>query len=222
MSKGIKNHVYRGKNSPSTRSGLQLKRVQQVGESYCGPAVLEILLSHLHINASQVKLAKAVQAEKFIDERGTRVDELSEAITRLYPQVQLWYKTHAKAGEIEFLAQQMNFPVGVEWQGLFYNSVEEEAEDAEEKLRDGGFGHYSVVKHIDRESDAITLADPYGDFCYTDRVFSLEWFESRWWDVNQVMMNSYPKYIRDDQMMFILTRKGAYFPKLIGMKSFGK
>jgi hypothetical protein len=74
-----------------------------------------------------------------------------------------------------------------------------------------------MVADVEIADDLIVLRDPYREFSRQDRFFSLKWFVSRWWDENENTINSYPLMIRDDHMIFIITPKGAYFPKSLGM-----
>jgi hypothetical protein len=206
-----------GSAVPLSTGQSQLGRVQQITDSHCGPAVLEILLKHLNIHASQAQLAAAVGADDFIEERGMRVDELATSIKKVFPEVQFWYKDQTTNEELETILQTFQSPVGVEWQGLFYSTPEEEEEDIEDDDEMPDFGHYSVVKSIDIENDTITLIDPFRDFADQDRIFSLEWFESRWWDANLRKVDGYMQKVRDERMIFVLTRKGTYFPKMMEM-----
>jgi hypothetical protein len=195
----------------------QVSHIKQITDSHCGPAVLEILLNHLNIKATQSELAAAVGADDYIDELGMSIDELATSIKKVFPQVQFWYKENTTNQELETILHTFQSPVGVEWQGLFYSTPEEEEDDIEDEDEPPDFGHYSVVKDIDIENDLITLVDPYRDFADRDRMFSLEWFESRWWDTNTEIVSGYKEVNRDERMMFVLTLKGTYFPKMMEM-----
>lgn len=194
----------------------QLKRVRQISESHCGPAVLQMLLSHLGINVSQEELTRVINAESFIHDRGLRVDELARATSIVAPNTQFWYKDHSLTDDLVTLVRDFQWPTGVEWQNLFYNTVEEEYEDTEGEQYD--FGHYSVVVAIHPEENLIVHADPYPEFAGQNRYFSLDWFESRWWDVNPVTLFGKTEEVLDERMMFVITQKGTFFPKALGMK----
>lgn len=198
----------------------RIRRARQISESHCGPAVIEMLLSHLDIQVTQQQLSDAINAHEFIEDRGTRPEELAAAVAIVAPQAQFWYKEHTTVEELEMLVHQFHFPVGVEWQNLFYESIEEELEDTEGTPHLYDFGHYSIVRYIDVENDEIIMMDPYMEFSERDRYFSLQWFLTRWWDYNQIKDpvggRIYSK--KDDRLSFILTLKGTPFPKVIGMR----
>lgn len=196
-----------------------LKRVQQMSEAHCGPAVLEMLLSFLNIQVPQSQLSAAIEADAFIQDRGLRVDELATIIKQIRPDLQFWYKNRATVDDLATIVHEYHYPVGVEWQGLFYDTPEDEYEDTGGETWD--FGHYSIVRSIDPENDLIVLRDPYGKYAHQDRFFSLKWFESRWWDENEVLIQSYPTTLRDERMMFVVTHKGTPFPKWLDMKTNG-
>jgi hypothetical protein len=182
--------------------------------------VLEMLLSHLEIVTSQTKLTAAIKAEEYIDDRGTTPKELAQACAKITTKAQFWYKEHTTIEDLDALINQYKYPVGVEWQNLFYDSVEEEFEDTDGQPFNYDFGHYSVVSQIDTENDEIVMIDPYFEFEDTYRYFSLSWFETRWWDRNKVQDpdTHHIKRIRDERVSFIITIKGTPFPKILGYK----
>ena len=100
----------------------------------------------------------------------------------------------------------------MEWQGFFEDR--EEDEDWEE----GDYGHYSIVTRIDRRSGLITLRDPYPDFWREDRVFRLEWFIRRWWDVNEVPVpeTGVLRLVEDRHMLFVITGERTALPGFAG------
>lgn len=185
-----------------------------MSEAHCGPAVLEMLLSFLQVHISQESLARTIHAEDFIADRGLRIDELARIISLARPDMQFWYKDHASVQDLAALIHTFHYPVGVEWQGLFYDSPEEEAEEGEEE---GDYGHYSVVVDINVADDIIVIRDPYREFSRHDRFLSLQWFLGRWWDENEMEIHHYTRVVRDEQMMYIITPKGTFFPKSLGM-----
>ena len=193
----------------------QFQRTRQISESHCGPAVLQMLLLNLGVNVTQEHLTSVLQAENFIHDRGLRIDELARAVTLVAPDAQFWFKEHSETNDLVTLVQDFQWPTGVEWQSLFYESIEEEYEDTEGEAYD--FGHYSVVVDIRPEENLIVHADPYPEFAFKNRFFSLDWFESRWWDKNEVIRFGHKESVLDERMMFVITQKGAYFPKALGM-----
>ncbi len=195
-------------------------RVKQIDDVHCGPATIQMLLTHLDITVSQPDIDNAINARDFIDERGTRPDELGRAVSIVAPQAQLWCKEHTTVEELEALVQLYKYPVGVEWQNLFYESIEEEYQDTDGHPEQYDFGHYSIVSHIDVEADEVVMVDPYHEFNDEYRYFSLRWFRSRWWDVNPIK-DPHTGHIfakRDEKLSFIITLKGTPFPKLMGMR----
>jgi len=190
-----------------------LPRACQISEYHCGPAVLQMLLGQWGGAANQERLTDLAQVATTIKKHGTRVDQLARAVAWLREDVMLWYKDRATTDDLIALVCKYHCPAGVEWQGLFEDS--EEDEDFEE----GDYGHYSIVTDIDQERGLITLRDPYPDFCHKDRVFKLDWFVKRWWDVNPVPLPGSRRYrrIKDRNMLFVVTGKHARFPALLGM-----
>lgn len=197
----------------------RLRRIKQIDEVHCGPAVLQMLLAHIGIEKTQDEITRAAKAEQTIEELGTRPDQLAQAVQILAPQAQLWVKEYTTAEELEALVKQFQYPVGVEWQNLFYDSIEEESDDTDGKPQNYDFGHYSIVSHVDVEADEVVMIDPYFLFRDDYRYFSLQWFLSRWWDVNQIKdAHGHYQYKRDERLCFLVTLKGMPFPKLFGMR----
>ena len=54
------------------------------------------------------------------------------------------------------------------------------------KPQDGDYGHYSLVTMADSKNRKLVIVDPYKDFRSQDRIFTFEFFMSRWWDTNDV------------------------------------
>ena len=189
-----------------------MRRVSQITDSHCGPAVIEMLLSNVGINATQAEIALAAGVQDVIEMHGTRVDQLALAVRRLAPQMQFWYKEHSTLADLEALVMQHRFPVGVEWQGVF--------EDEGEADPEPDYGHYSVVALIDPEAQALIMVDPYHDYVLQDRAFALDEFNERWWDNNLVPNPATGKeeLVEDYHMMFIVTPQASTFPESLAMK----
>src|SRR5258707_125282 len=151
---------------------FQMERAQQITDSHCGPAVIQMLISNIGVKATQEQIARAGGAEDFIEMHGMRVDQLAEAVKALAPQARLWFKDHSTLDELKTLVMEYKFPVGVEWQGLF----EEEGEDDPEP----DYGHYSVITYVDPQQDKVIIVDPYKNYYVEDRVFPLDEFDKRW------------------------------------------
>ena len=107
-------------------------------------------------------------------------------------------------------------PVVINWQGLFYDTVEEE----DQFNPDGEHGHYSLVVDIDIENDSITTSDPFPEYNAKPRVFSLRWFLTRWWDVDHMHDPKVGvlKSFHTTHFLFIVAPKSATFPKKLGMQ----
>ena len=198
---------------PSPASPARLPRVCQISEYHCGPAVLQMLLAYHGVSANQERLTELAQVQATISVHGARVDQLARAVERLREGVCLWRKNQASVDDLVTVVRDHHCPAGVEWQGFF----EEREED--EDFAVGDYGHYSVVTHVDVEQDRITLRDPYPDFCGEDRVFSLEWFVRRWWDVNLTPAppsgTLHP--VEDRHMLFVIAGEHTRFPASLGM-----
>src|SRR5919198_1545694 len=132
----------------------RLRRIEQIPENHCGPAVLQMLLENIGINAAQEEITEAAGATHTIEIHGTRVDQLAKAVQQLAPIAKLWFKEKATEADLEYVLDICKFPVGVEWQGLF-DDMDDEDDD---------YGHYSIIAHIDKVKDEIIVVDPYKDF----------------------------------------------------------
>ena len=108
---------------------MQIHQVIQISESHCGPAVIEMLLDAIGVKWTQAEITRAAGVEDTIEEDGTRIDQLARAVGQLAPQAQFWYKYYSSLSDIQYLLSR-GYGVGVEWQGLFYDSEEEEAAEA--------------------------------------------------------------------------------------------
>lgn len=198
------------KNKPAIP--LYLKRVSQISDSHCGPAVLQMLLNNLGIEVSQEDITRAAGAEKTINKNGTRIDQLAKAVEKIASQAKFLYKDNGSLDNIRTLLQNYGLPVGVEWQGIF------EEEDDE----DGDYGHYSVVTNIDSSRQALVIVDPYKDYAFQDRIVSIRKFINRWWDENEILnpLTKIKKTIRDNRILFVVTYKDNLLPHELGMKDY--
>lgn len=186
----------------------------QISESHCGPAVLQMLLDAIGVTASQTDITRAAGAEQTIDKHGTRGDQLALACSRVAPQTQFWYKYHASLDDIRYLLNR-GYIVGVEWQGLFFDTEDEE-EDGED------YGHYSVISHLDEDRQAFIIVDPYRDFSNQSRIFSVASFLRRWWDTNEIYdpQTGRRKIVEDVRLLFFVTPLGEFFPPERSFKPF--
>src|SRR5512143_2360526 len=167
------------KSNPRRPIDFHLDRFTQISESHCGPAVIQMLLNYLGVEVSQQAVAEAGGASDLIELQGMRVDQLGRAVQRLAPQTSFWYKDHSTLEELVRIVTDYRYLVGIEWQGVFEDTLEEETQE-------GDYGHYSVVCMVDSINRKLVIVDPYKDFRAQDRMFSFEFFMTRWWDTNEV------------------------------------
>jgi hypothetical protein len=181
----------------------KMKRAKQVTSSHCGPAVVEALFSFLGVSVSQASIVKSIRADKKIKRVGLNVDDLALSVKKLGKgKFTFWKKAGSTITNLSVLVNKYQYPVGVEWQGVFY------------EYADGDNGHYCVVTRVNKEGGYLRLADPFYKFVGVDRKFTLKDFEKRWWDVNVIGK----KTVKDKKMMFIITPKGTTWPRKLGMK----
>jgi hypothetical protein len=198
--------------SSDPKTYFQMKRIAQITDSHCGPAVIQMLLSNVDVSATQEDIALAAGVNDVIEMHGTRVDQLANAVKTLAPDMQFWYKDHATLDDVKTLVGQYGYPVGVEWQGVFEDEGEEDPEP--------DYGHYSVITYVDPEKAVLVIVDPYRDYVEQDRVFALKEFDERWFDFNMVpnAKTGKERLVKDDHMLFIVTPKAALFPAEMGLK----
>ena len=126
-----------------------LKRIKQITGDHCGPAVLASLFSFVGRRLSQTAVVRSLRLKKKIKSHGVNVKGLAKA-TSIFGKGEavFWQKMEAKINDLNVLVNKYHQPVGVEWQGVFY---EDEDEDS---------GHYSIVTEIDTKKGFLKLADP--------------------------------------------------------------
>lgn len=180
-----------------------MKRTRQITISHCGPAVLESLFSFVGLRISQTGIVKSIRAQKKIRKLGLNMKDLAKSAKFTGKgEFLFWAKYGAKISDIETIIGKYKFPVGVEWQGVFY---EDEDEDN---------GHYSIITKIDKKSGYLRIADPYKKYAGVDRRFKIKNFKKRWWDTNIIR----DKEVMDKKVIFVITPKGETWPKKLGMK----
>lgn len=191
-----------------------LKRVAQLNNFYCGPAVLEMLLSFLGVSVSQEEAVRSAGVSQKIKKHGVTIEELSLAAGRLTADYQFWFKKYSTLAELSKIVNVFKYPVGVEWQGIFEDSQEDGLD-----IDDDDPGHYSVVTAISTHDNLIEIADPYPRYAGKDRQLSVLQFERRWWDINEVIDPRTKKHkeIDDYHAMFVITLQEVTFPKQLGM-----
>lgn len=194
------------------RKFSRLRWIQQITENHCGPAVIQMLLENIGVNASQEAITEAAGATLTIESQGTRVDQLAKAVHVLAPHARLWHKEKASFEDLEYVLQEKKFPVGVEWQGLFGDEDDDDEDN----------GHYSVLAHIDKGKDELIIIDPYKDFVDQNRIIKISLFEKRWWDFNEVKdLETGEKISRkDEQLFFVVVPLDVSFPETLQMQSY--
>lgn len=175
---------------------------------------MQMLLSNLGITASQKRIARAAGVEKTIKNRGIRIDQMQLALDRLKANAVLWYKTPGTIDDI-YKLNNLNYPVGVEWQGMFYEKEEEE--------EPGDYGHYAIISRVDNQKGELIIIDPYREFSKQDRIMAIDKFKNRWWDENEVKekQTKKKKIVKDEQLLFVVTSKEDKKPEELGLKRAG-
>lgn len=184
-----------------------LKRVKQITSSHCGPATLVSLFSFLGVRTSQARIVRSLRAENKIKDTGLVIKDLARA-TRIVGKGEFtfWKKENATVGDLDKIINKYKFPVGVEWQGVFYEDEE------------GDNGHYCIITEVNKAKGFLKLADPYKRFAGLDRKFKISDFEKRWWDSNEVAIpySKIKKLEYDRKLMFLITSRKETFPRSLG------
>ncbi len=186
-----------------------LKRVKQITIYHCGPAVVQALYSFLGVRVSQRSLVRSLRVQKKIKSYGMRVAELARAANIAGSgDYSFWRKNNAKVSDLDMAINKFKYPVGVEWQGVFY---EHEDEDS---------GHYGIITRLDKKSGNLRLSDPFYAFAGVDRRFGIKEFVGRWWDENEISVagTTRKRKIVDNRVMFLITPWADSWPKKLGMK----
>lgn len=179
-----------------------MKRVRQITVYHCGPAVLVELFSYLGIRLSQTGVVRSLRAQRRIKKYGLNIHDLARATSALGKRkFTFWKKANAGVRDLSLIVNKYNYPVGVEWQGIFYEFADEDD------------GHYGVVTQIDRKKGTLRLADSFHAFAGVDRRLKVANFVKRWWDINIVK----GRRLKDIRMMFVITPKSETWPKRLGM-----
>ena len=197
---------------------MYIHQVTQISESHCGAAVLQMLLETLGVTTDQRTIAEAARVENTIEEHGMRIDQIATACNRIAPHLVFWYKYYSSLEDLKYLLQK-DIAVGVEWQGLFYQSIEEEEEEGKDEA---DYGHYSIISFYDEELQQLVLVDPYKDFANQNRVFDLDVFLERWWDTNEIIdhYTTRREIVEDNRLLFFITDSTEVMPEEMGFKQF--
>lgn len=147
------------------------------------------------------------------------IDELGKIIKTLYPELQFWYKFNSTISDLSQMINTYKYPVGIEWQGIFdYSDDEDETKLLYPDIDDDP-GHIAIVTAIDTLNNTIKVADPDQHYYLKDRKFSILQFERRWWDINQIVdpITKKTKEVDDYHPMFIITSNNTDFPQFLNM-----
>jgi hypothetical protein len=75
---------------------FRIPRIAQITDAHCGPAVIQMLMSHLGLQTTQQDITKSIGITRTIRYRGTRIDQLSQAVDKISSKnIKLWYKDHS-------------------------------------------------------------------------------------------------------------------------------
>lgn len=197
-------------NSSLNRGFPTMRRIQQRTDYHCGPAVISMLASYLNVTIKQHDIVVAADANTALIKRGMTVRELALGLHKINPELILWYKNGSTIKDIIFLIDEFKYPVGVEWQGVFG------------KYSDEDNGHYSIITYVNKIKNILALSDPFFNSSHKDRIFTIDGFLERWWDINKIT-NQDSDVIRvenDKHMLFIVTHKGISVPDKLKLKKY--
>lgn len=186
-----------------------MKRPLQINAYNCGPAVIVALYSYLGVSTNQRGIVASLRVKEKIKKYGLNIKEMARASKIIGGRnFTFWRKSNATIGDLNLAINKYKSPVGVEWQGVFYEDTDEDD------------GHYSIVTKIDKKSGYLRIADPYKKFAGVDRKFDIKFFEKRWWDENDVNISgsSKKRHVVDNKIMFVITPKDDTWPKKLGMR----
>ncbi len=206
----------------------QFVRSKQENGSYCGPAVMQMLLTSIGVEKTQSEIADAYASRDIVTREGIPVKGLIKALYKIGPSIQAWQKYNSSIEDIEKLLVQ-GVPVGFDWQGIFAGDEYgddvlptkwEELKNRFAKVPElkGDQGHYCIALEINREKGYMRFADPYGHYAGKDRFVALWEFEERWWD-DRLDKDENGKTVRvvEEKLIFVLTKIGDDFPASLGM-----
>jgi len=189
-----------------------MRRVKQISIYACGPATLEMLFSFVGLRVSQTSLIKSIRAWNRIKLYGIDVNDMAKAAGIAgKKKFSFWRKQKSSLNDLYLIVNKYKYPVGVEWQGVFYENEDEDS------------GHYGIITKVDKKSGFLRIADPFfnGFFGYgdVDRKFKISQFLKKWWDTNEVKVagTSKTRTVKDIRMIFLVTPKDSVFPKNLGM-----
>ena len=204
-------------------------RSRQETGSFCGPCVMQMLLSQFGILADQKEIVIACGAAETVMKAGIPPKQLILGIKKLYPEVAVWQKSNSNLEDIEKLISG-GYLVAFDWQGIF--AGDEYGDDVlpgfwekvatrikKEPVLLGDQGHYCIALEVNGGKGYLRFADPYGHYAGKDRFVALWEFEERWWD-DRLDKDETGKIVRviEERLIFVLTKMGDHFPASLGME----
>lgn len=195
---------------------IQIKQVSQRTSSSCGPTVVQMLLGYMGKKITQKQFIEAAEIQDWIKKHGTQPKHMVKAVKELAPDCKMWFKNKSSVKDLIFLVKKKKWPVAVNWQGLFWTDPKDE-----KNYPNPENGHYCIVVDINKAQNAITLVDPYPGFAKEPRIFPLDWFVERWWDIGEEVKprSNKTKKILTNKLMFVIAPKKEKFPEEIEMVS---
>ncbi|KKU33034.1 hypothetical protein A3K29_05155 [Candidatus Collierbacteria bacterium RIFOXYB2_FULL_46_14] len=209
------------------KSNITLSRARQETGSYCGPAVMQMLVSSLGLSLDQEAIVDACKARDTVQRLGLPLVDLAKGLRKIYPELMVWQKEDSSVEDIHKLLE-AGYIVGVDWQGIF--NSDEYGDDAVNKWSDfwnkitgvpeikGEQGHYCVALEVNKKKGYLRFADPYGHYAGKDRFVALWEFEERWWD-DRIGKDARGKkiYVLEKRLIFVVAKKGDQKPAKFGM-----
>ncbi len=203
------------------------EKIRQETGSYCGPAVIEMLVKNIGRSVAQKEIVVAAEAENYVMKEGIPLIDLAKGVKKLFPDLVVWEKQNSSLEEIKKLVE-AGYPVAVDWQGIF--TADEYKDDVEDKWSafwnklgkgltlNGDQGHYCIVIDIDLEEGFVKFVDPYGHYAGKTRFVATWEFEERWWDDRLGKGEAGKKtVILENKLMFVIASKSDSFLETVGM-----
>jgi len=204
-------------------------RSRQETGSYCGPAIVQMLVSQFDKQVDQKQIVEACGAAKTVMKLGIPLKSLVVGIKKLFPELVIWQKNNSSIEDIERLTSR-GYLVVFDWQGIFQgDEYHDDQYDGkivswwkkvmgEPELK-GDQGHYCIALEVNTEKGYLRFADPYGHYAGKDRFVALWELEERWWD-DRLDRDEQGKVVRvlEEKLIFLLTKAGDDFPASLGME----
>lgn len=212
-------------------NSLSFSRSRQETGSFCGPAVIQMMLSSLGIDKSQREISDAYAAYEVVMKEGIPLKGLAKSIKSLGLDVTVWQKYNSSVDDITKLIE-TGIPVGFDWQGIFdHDEYGDEYWNFKSRWKtwwevkrgipqlSGDQGHYCIALEVNNEKGFLRFADPYGHYAGKDRFVALWEFEERWWD-DRLDKDDQGNVIRvlEEKLIFVVTKKEDEFPLNLGME----